>query len=189
MNIKNIIVISSMLSILTSSLLADNTYRDVGYMADKQTVRHTIEVLEKLKNNYDVNSKEYKTLENSQSYFVNKLPVDTFGTYTRIKLHNLIDKAQYVEEKKIPKYKILSSDTDLDTIYAEQQAKEKEDKSLLKGGGSYQGNDSTPSKDVSSNPFSSPDNFVNTMKQTQQQTQQANQALTKKKNQEQEDAE
>lgn len=124
--IKKIILLSSVLILSNNLFAADNTYKDIEYMVDKQRIKHTIETLELIKNKFDENSKDYKVISATQSYFIDKLPVDTFGTYTRMKLHNIIDNAQIVEKKSIPKYKILSSDIDLDTIYKEQKSMEKQ---------------------------------------------------------------
>jgi hypothetical protein len=130
--IKKMILLSTILIFSNNLLAEDNTYNDVEYMVDKQRVKHTIETLELIKNKYDENSKDYKIISMAQSHFIDKLPVDTFGTYTRMKLHNIIDNAHIVEKKSIPKYKILSSDIDLNTLYNEQKSREKETEKEIK---------------------------------------------------------
>jgi len=113
------IIISFIL--FSSVLIADNSFNDIEYMVDKVNQKRTVMILEDLKSKYPENSKDYEVLEFVEKYFMKKLPVDAYGTYSRMKLHNIIDNAQKIDKKEKQEYIMLTPDTDLNKLYMERQ--------------------------------------------------------------------
>jgi len=114
--------------ILSNLLYADNFNQDLNYLSDKTIIRETVQQLEVLKNYYTPNSKEYNTLNESQQIILNRLPVDAFGTYSRIKLNNIVDKHLIEENYKENANNILRPDTDLNFILTQQKMEEENSK-------------------------------------------------------------
>lgn len=110
--------------ILSNFVFADNNFQDLNYLSDKTIIRETVQQLEVLKNYYTPNSKEYNTLNESQQIILNRLPVDAFGTYSRIKLNNIVDKHLVEDTYKQNANNILSPDTDLNFMYSQQKLEE-----------------------------------------------------------------
>lgn len=113
-----------------SSFVFANNFHDLDYLFYKYKIRYTIQQLEKLKNLYPRNSTKYKILQQTQNYFMQNMPIDAYGTYVRIKLHNIIDNK--LSEKKIQKEHILSADTDLNALYYEREQELKNTKQMNK---------------------------------------------------------
>jgi len=121
-------------SLITISLFAssDNSFKDIDYLSEKFKIRHTIEQLDKLKKIYDINSKEYNYIQELEGYFLKKIPIDAYGTYTRIKIHNIIDNSNVIKKKVVKKYKILKSNTDLNSLYYNKYKDNKDNKTTKK---------------------------------------------------------
>lgn len=123
----NILLLISLI-VININLNADNNFKDIEYLANKYKVRYTVEMLSNLKKKYPVNSQDRIELEKVEQYFANKLPVDSFGTFTKIKLHNIIEKsekrANYVKPK--PEYKVITGNTNLEALVKEKEKRKKE---------------------------------------------------------------
>lgn len=104
-----------------SSFVFANNFHDLDYLFYKYKIRYTIEQIEKLKQLYPKNSSQYKILQKTENFFMRGMPVDAYGTYVRIKLHNIIDNK--LSEKKPKQNNILSADTDLNYLYLEKEQK------------------------------------------------------------------
>jgi len=117
--LKKVLLI--ILSIGFGTIAFAGNFQDLDYLFYKYKIRYTIEKLEKLKKLYPKNSNQYKILQKTENYFMKKMPIDAYGTYARIKLHNIIDNK--ISEKKKKQPSILSAEVDLNTVYLQKQQK------------------------------------------------------------------
>lgn len=138
-----------MLAIFYSSLVADNSFKDIDYIIDKSIIRETAERLEILKNNFTEHSSEYVSLHEAQQILLSKLPLDSFGTYSRIKLHNIIDRSVDNNNFNLAKNNVLTPGTDLNRMYEEKLRLKEEMEKIQKGQGKTVDSEAIES----SNPF------------------------------------
>ena len=126
MNIKNILYISLFGLMVNQIALADNSFKDMDYLIQKEMIKDTTLKLDILKKQYIVNSEEYNSLHKAQQVLLDKLPVDSFSTFSRIKLHNIVDNS--IEEKKRSQLKdnVLRADGDLNSAFMMKQQSIKE---------------------------------------------------------------
>lgn len=126
MNIKKILYISLFGLMVNQIALADNSFKDMDYLIQKEMIKDTTLKLDILKKQYIVNSEEYNSLHKAQQVLLDKLPVDSFSTFSRIKLHNIVDNS--IEEKKRSQLKdnVLRADGDLNSAFMMKQQAIKE---------------------------------------------------------------
>lgn len=128
--IRKILSIGILTLNLNQIVLADNNFKDVDYLVQKEMIKDTTLKLDILKKKYIFNSEEYNALHRAQQVLLDKLPVDSFSTFSRIKLHNIIDNSMNEREKENRKSNILTADGDLNSalIYKEKMIKEQIEK-------------------------------------------------------------
>lgn len=137
-NLRKILLSSLIITcVISTSLNAENSFQDMEYLINKEIIKETTLRLDILKKRFDVGSEEYNSLHKAQQVLLDKLPVDSFSTYSRVKLHNIIDKNMQYMEKQERENNKLTLDTDVNTLYlqkklmiqkqkaAEEQAKKK----------------------------------------------------------------
>ena len=120
-------LLSIILLIFGFNLLNAENFNDLNFLMNKYRIKITVKELDKLKNMYEPGSHEYILLQKTENYFLNKFPVDTFGIYSRIKLHNVIENAEnrlqrnYKNMENENKWDVLKADEDLNRIYLIKQ--------------------------------------------------------------------
>lgn len=124
--IKKILSIGIITIGLNQFVLADNSFKDMEYLVHKEMIKDTTLKLDILKKKYIFNSEEYNALHRAQQVLLDKLPVDSFSTFSRIKLHNIVDNTIAQKEREGEKSKILTADGDLNSalIHKEKMIKE-----------------------------------------------------------------
>lgn len=126
MAIKKILCIGLLGFIMNQNMLADNNFQDMDYLIQKEMIKDTTLKLDILKKQYLTNSEEYNALNKAQQILLDNLPVDSFSTFSRIKLHNVVDSS--IEERKRASMKnnVLKAEGDLNSAFLMKQQNIKE---------------------------------------------------------------